>query len=696
MASVPFITGGTVTSATQTDGAGNYLGFWFRNDSGEPVVITDLGRWQRTGNTQTHSLRIYSTTASGATGTLEGSVSVNCSGAPVGEYLYGTLASPVTIAPGGQCVIASEEFTGGDTFGSNGGTAFVTTDIGSTWSGYVIAGVTTKNPDSGRGYGPTNFKYSAPVAVWSKAGNVYTTDGNRYSVQSAINDSTEGDIIDIPAGSFTWGASGAYLDLNKAVTLRGAGTGSTTINISATGGTYTNATIRVSAAATLKDFTIQQPSSASATSAINCGTANGWRITNIVYNSDTVAENGYFVYFTTFGLIDNCTITGGVGSDEWIFGRGPSDAWQSASNKGTANAVYVENCVLTGQGYLDANANASVVVRNCSITPTAGAIKLDGHGQYSNSPSRSFRLMECYRNTWTTSNGSNPCFEIRGGTGFIWDNVSASGPIYLGDYRVVNGVNTVSDYPLYDQVGTGQDPFPASTAAEPLYLWNNTRSSGGANWAATQAIYGTSMVGLVNPDRDYFDTSPGFNGTSGTGRGTRAQMDAITPTLTGVGFWVTDEGSWDTTLSANTSGRFYRWNGSVWVLYYTPYTYPHPLRTGEDTTPPTPNPSTIASVTVNSASQITVVADEAVDAVSSPVEYNHSIDGTYQGWQSSETRVFTGLTANTEYSFRVKARDAEGNETTQSSATLETTSSGTSTPNPLAFRSNAMLALGAF
>ena len=82
--------------------------------------------------------------------------------------------------------------------------------------------------------------------------------------------------------------------------------------------------------------------------------------------------------------------------------------------------------------------------------------------------------------------------------------------------------------------------------------------------------------------------------------------------------------------------------------------------------------------------------------MSSPVEYDHSIDGAYHGWQSSATKVFTGLTANTEYSFRVKARDAEGNETTQSSATLETTSSGTSTPNPLAFRSNAMLALGAF
>jgi len=55
-------------------------------------------------------------------------------------------------------------------------------------------------------------------------------------------------------------------------------------------------------------------------------------------------------------------------------------------------------------------------------------------------------------------------------------------------------------------------------------------------------------------------------------------MLAIIPTKPGVGYWVTDEGSWNITLPANTSGQLYTWNGSAWVLKYTPYTYPHPLR----------------------------------------------------------------------------------------------------------------------
>ncbi|MDB6128340.1 MAG: hypothetical protein JWM35_2236, partial [Verrucomicrobia bacterium] len=80
--------------------------------------------------------------------------------------------------------------------------------------------------------------------------------------------------------------------------------------------------------------------------------------------------------------------------------------------------------------------------------------------------------------------------------------------------------------------------------------------------------------------RDYFrgDVGGEFPATSDVGRGTHAQMLASSPTAAGQAWWVTDEGSWNTTLPPNTSGRLYRWNGSAWALYYEPYTYPHPLR----------------------------------------------------------------------------------------------------------------------
>jgi hypothetical protein len=50
-------------------------------------------------------------------------------------------------------------------------------------------------------------------------------------------------------------------------------------------------------------------------------------------------------------------------------------------------------------------------------------------------------------------------------------------------------------------------------------------------------------------------------------------MNATTPTKTGVGFWCTDQGAWNQSGSGG-QGEFYVWNGSAWVLKYTPYQYP--------------------------------------------------------------------------------------------------------------------------
>ena len=76
-------------------------------------------------------------------------------------------------------------------------------------------------------------------------------------------------------------------------------------------------------------------------------------------------------------------------------------------------------------------------------------------------------------------------------------------------------------------------------------------------------------------DIDYFNEDESFDGSSGVGVGTASEMAAITGTKQFVGFWVTDEGDWNTD---GTDGRLYIWDGNSWEQYYEPYTYPHPLR----------------------------------------------------------------------------------------------------------------------
>jgi len=432
---------------------------------------------------------------------------------------------------------------------------------------------------------------------YTKSGTVYTTNGSQSDVNSAIANAATGDTVNVPAGTYTWGANGVQVSVNKAITLAGAGTGSTTIAIDPTSGTYGSGAINISAAAVVRDFKVT--TSANSVTPFSCYTVNGWRITNIVAAMVSNSQQ-YFCYAGSYGLIDNCTITGPTGDSELIFTRGPADSWQTASSMGTANAVYVEDCTFPGSGYVcDANSNARIVIRFCTIANASA--KVDGHGVASNSPPRSVRHMEIYNNHWTATSGYANELELRGGTGMVFDNLSdnsQSGWFGLNEYGCLatwgnfnNTFQTPANYPIADQIGVGMDPKVGGS--EPMYIVHNTLAGGewvpGGSAIPAGAITqngGTSftMADIIKPDRDYFTTASPFDGSSGVGRGTKAAMQAITPTKKGVGFWVTNEGSWRSGYSG-TSGQLYIWNGSAWVLKYTPYAYPHPLRTGAQTPP---------------------------------------------------------------------------------------------------------------
>jgi hypothetical protein len=563
-ADLPIISGVSSFGSARNDFTGS-VGFEFTNTYSSPIVITQLGRWVQGGNHQIHTLSILDTLLN----TLA-TVTVNCSGAATGQFLYGRLSSPYSLSTGAKVYIVSSETSQGDMWFDPNGTTVIFRGLGSTQALWIDSAAHLGGLNC---FGPVSFQYSSPVLGWSKTGKVYTTSGEQYAVNDAITNASPGDTVFIPAGSFTWGARGTNINVNKAITLLGAGTTQTIITLSPTSPTWANGVIWISASATVRDFAVIQSGSA-ATTALSADTADGWRISDIMYTSANIA--GYFCYASTYGLIDNCTIFGGSGSDEWIFTRGPTDSWTTPSSMGTASAVYVEDCTFNRQGYTDFNSNARAVVRFCTINPTTNGIKIDGHGKYSNSPPRGVRHVEVYNNTWTA--GVATSMEIRGGSGMAFNNIgpaSSPGALIFNEYYVTSGGYTSSDYPIDDQVGVGEDPKVA--ASEPFYVWNNSLVNGSL-WLFSNSPYGVSLAGVVNPDRDYFQQGSTFDGSSGVGRGTKAQMLAIIPTKPGVGYWVTDEGSWNITLPANTSGQLYTWNGSAWVLKYTPYTYPHPLR----------------------------------------------------------------------------------------------------------------------
>lgn len=86
------------------------LGFYFTVGASD-LVVGQLGRWIRSGNSQTHEISIHSITDG-----LVASATVNASGAPADAYLYANLTTPVVLASGRQYYLFSEEKTLGDTF----------------------------------------------------------------------------------------------------------------------------------------------------------------------------------------------------------------------------------------------------------------------------------------------------------------------------------------------------------------------------------------------------------------------------------------------------------------------------------------------------------------------------------------------------------------------------------------------------
>ncbi len=219
---------------------------------------------------------------------------------------------------------------------------------------------------------------------------------------------------------------------------------------------------------------------------------------------------------------------------------------------------------------------------------------------------------------------------------------------------------TTAAHQTSDALSTGRYS-PPGQASSPV------PSNGATNVSLTQDLSWTAGSGATSHDV-YFGTAnppPFIVNQAGT------TYDTGTMTASTTYYWRIDE--------KNASGTT---TGTVWS--FTTVSAP-------DTTPPTPNPMTWATVpTATGSNSITMTATTATDATP-PVQYyfectNHGEANST--WQTSTTYAPAGLTPNTLYSFRVKARDnaAAQNQTGWSSTQSATTWPPDTTPpmpNPM-------------
>jgi len=94
-----------------------------------------------------------------------------------------------------------------------------------------------------------------------------------------------------------------------------------------------------------------------------------------------------------------------------------------------------------------------------------------------------------------------------------------------------------------------------------------------------------------------------------------------------------------------------------------------------DTTPPTPNPATWASVpSADSSSAISMTATTGSDPSGIQYEFDETSGnpgGSDSGWQSSASYTDTGLSESTQYTYRVRMRDQSANQNTGDWSTSE-------------------------
>lgn len=418
---------------------------------------------------------------------------------------------------------------------------------------------------------------SPSYAACTGSSPTWTSTADRTSVASCISSATAGDTINVSAGTATWAST---ITITKGMYLTGAGVGSTVITVSG-----------------LSDGPIEYNPDSTAIAANGAFELSGFEF-NLSSNSAGLSMNGpsatqnpqtririHHNYWRNsafgsqwhwlgqlYGVFDHNQIDGSGIITPYSTDDGTS-AWTNLTYAfGTANVMVFEdntwNRANTDWYIIEGGVGGRYVIRYNTIDMVRSAQPLfDAHGNQTGANLATMGL-EIYRNTITGTPANNNFLSIRGGKGMVFDNTLLSTTTEM----IVREEYADSNNPPASGPG-GQSQHVSDT-----YAFNNLGGS-----TRIDLDEQDDCCGVIAENAQFYNQATSFTGATGVGRGTLAAKPATC--TTGVGYWATDQGSWNTNVGG-TQGLFYKCTSmNTWTLYYTPLAYPHTLIAGVSTVP---------------------------------------------------------------------------------------------------------------
>lgn len=429
------------------------------------------------------------------------------------------------------------------------------------------------------------------ASPWTVASPSYADVNHCVNTCAARNDT-----VLVPAGSATWDAQ---LVIGKPIQLIGSGSGATIITSAykapTTNSTDSKTCLIYYAATTDPDpasinfrisgFTFDLINSSGAIFLINSSVTpvRNFRINHNLFKN-TIGYRTIYNWGQIWGLIDNNTFDN-IDSAMGIYGSNAT-SWSNFTFRfGTADNMYVEDNVFKNMNNTphSGGAGGRYAIRYNTYENNASGLYpwFDSHGNQTGA-NHSGMGLEIYGNKLTHSYPTAGVRMVgqRGGKGVVFNNIVLSNLTVSAEAReeFADSLNP----PAF-----GPDGQPQHVSDS--YYWNNRRNySTLVPFEITQDTIDRSMIPNDPPtlveNREFWQQRTSkFDGTTGVGCGAFADRPASC--TAGVAYWATDQAC-NTVDEANVgtqpkipiSGTLYKCTGNSWTAYFTPYTYPHPLR----------------------------------------------------------------------------------------------------------------------